>query len=354
MRSTLDEVLAVLGDLEAFVHSIDKVNVLLASHADPDVRNHFNIRRRLDGAAFIVALYSAFEKFVEELSWAFAELEASVTSYADLHEGLRFKHLKQSAELLARGRLGEGRRYAGLTEANVVANLHLCLSGQSPYKLNRDAVVYHEHNFRANVVQASFSALGIEKINESVRCADALVNWYSSMQGVSPGDPVPLTTIEVRLEDFVEYRNQVAHTGTSPGSLLGPDDMRELLAFVRSYCISIHTVVVGEYLNRRYVTKPGASVKLGDILEGPFRKNGDAVVVAKPQCRVFLDQPVFGMRDGRVDRYGLVKGIQVDGRDMHSVEVNSTAKSVGLRVDFRVTKGTQLYLLQSRDAVVWP
>ncbi|TKD07871.1 HEPN domain-containing protein [Polyangium fumosum] len=354
MRSTLDEVLAILGDLEAFVYSIDKVNVLLASHADPDVRRHLNIRRRLDGAAFIVALYSAFEKFVEELGWAFAELEASVTSYTDLHEGLRYKHLKQSAELLARGRLGEGRRYAGLTEASVVANLHLCLSGQSPYRLNRDAVVYHEHNFRASVVQSAFSSLGIEKINESVRCIDALVNWYSAMQGVTPGDPVPLTTIDVRLEDLVEYRNQVAHAGSGSGSLLGPDDMRELLAFMKSYCISLHTVVVGEYLNRRYVKKSGASVNLGDILEGPFRKSGDAVVVAKPGCRVSVEQPIFGVRDGRVDRWGQVKGIQVDGQDLHSVEVDSTAKSVGLRVDFRVTKGTQLYLLHGRDAVVWP
>ncbi len=128
--------------------------------------------------------------------------------------------------------------------------------------------------------------------------------------------------------------------------------MRDLLEFVESYCISLYTVVVGEYLHRRYVKKSGEAVALGKILEGPF-KNGEVAVVAKPPCRVYLEQPIFGIRDGRVDRLGWVKGIQVDDQDVQSVEVGSTTNAVGLRVDFRLTDETRLYLLPSRDNVVW-
>ena len=64
---------------------------------------------RLDYAAFIVALYTAFEKFVEDLAWSHAEIEASRNKYAGLSEKLRDTHLRGSAELLTRSHLGEGR-----------------------------------------------------------------------------------------------------------------------------------------------------------------------------------------------------------------------------------------------------
>ena len=67
MRSTFDEVLATLRDLDIYIQSIDPVNSTLASVADPTIHGYLTIRRQLDSAAFVVLLYAAFEKFAEDL-----------------------------------------------------------------------------------------------------------------------------------------------------------------------------------------------------------------------------------------------------------------------------------------------
>jgi len=106
VRSTLDELITELDELKALVASIGPVNAALVSHKDTVVKQYVSIRRRFDYAAFIVALYASFEKFVESLIIAYVRLEARRVDYATLPRKLTDKHLSGTAELLLRGRLG--------------------------------------------------------------------------------------------------------------------------------------------------------------------------------------------------------------------------------------------------------
>jgi hypothetical protein len=350
MRSTLDEVLATLEDLKTYVQSIDPVNAALAGIVDPTIRGYLTVRRQLDCAGFIVVLYAAFEKFVEDLVWSHTEIQSAAVAYHDLSDRLRKKHLEQSASLLAKGYLGEGR-YASLTPANAIANLHQCVSGGRPYKLNRHAVLYHESNLRPSIVNDIFSLTGVSAINELVRAAEPLVQWNLKVTAVL--GPVPLSSIERRLEEIVELRNQTAHTGVGLGQVLGSAEMQEHIEFMRAYCRALYQVVVGAYLNRSYVDNPGASTALGPFIKGPLRQHGGAVVVHKPTCRTYVGQPVIGKRDNRVDRWGTIQEIRVDDKPVSTIEAGNQATEVGLRVDFKVTKSTQLYLLAAKDDAVW-
>ena len=222
MRSTLDELERELDELRDFLASIAHVGEALSTHPDPEVRRFAALRRRFDNAAFVVALYATFESYVEKLVAAFATLEAQRLPYVDLPQKLAAKHLQRSADLLARGRLGEGR-HAGLTPAGVVANLYNCLTGVTPYALNAAAVVWHDNNLRAKDVDEIFLHLGIEDMCTQVRRGDALMQWYMAAQGIEtpPAKGVPSTVIEERLNDLVERRNEVAHRGGNPEDLLG-------------------------------------------------------------------------------------------------------------------------------------
>jgi hypothetical protein len=126
VRSTLDELTTELADLKSLVASIAPVNNALSNHQDSLVQQYLSIRRRFDYAAFAVALYASFEKFIENLVIAYVRLESRRVQYAALPPKLMEKHLSGSAELLWRGRLGE-RRYAGLNQLGVVKNLFECL-----------------------------------------------------------------------------------------------------------------------------------------------------------------------------------------------------------------------------------
>jgi hypothetical protein len=352
----LDELITELAELKALVASIDPVNAALVGHKDTVVQQYVSIRRRFDYAAFVVALYASFEKFVENLITAYVKLEAGRVEYADLPKKLTDKHLTGTAELLWRARRGDSR-YVGLSELGVVKNLFECLSGAKPYELNEAVVIAHDANLRAVEVDALFGAVGIEQICDRACRADAVVAWYCTAQGLDtpPQDGVKRTVLEERLKDIVERRNQVAHRGGNPTDLLGGAAMREAVDFIESLARSIFGLVVGRYLETHHAASPGRielALRGGD---GPF-KNGTVVVVDKAAQRLFVRQPVFVVMESTGARWGRIQSLQVDGGDVQELAADVSAPTgvgIGLPFKFPKTTGAKLVALTADDDVVW-
>lgn len=355
MRSILDELKRELGELQVLVDSIEPVRNALARQPNSLLHDYLKIRRRFDYAAFIVALYASFEKYIEDLVVAFAQLESKRLPYSKLPSKLVEKHLTKTAEILSpRARVGEGK-YAGLTTHGLVKNLYECLQAgeDRPYNLNAAAVVAHDGNLRAGVVNDLFAALGIEKICELVRSSDALLAWYCTVQELEPGtrQDVPFSVIEERIRDIVERRNQTSHRGTSL-DFLGVQGMSEAVRFLEAFSESIYAVVVKNYLHNHY-TGTGKSSELrqkpGD---GPFRE-GMIVVVEKPAQRLFVGQPIYVLLKAGA-RWGRVRSIQVNESPIQFLESDTPAlDGVGLGLDFKCPKGADLFALAAEDDIVW-
>lgn len=354
MRSTLDELKQELDELRGFLTSIAHVNEALTTHADPEVRRLAALRRRFDNAAFVVALYASFENYVEKLAEAFAILEAQRLPYAELPQKLVTKHLQRSADLLARGRLGEGR-HAGLTPAGVVANLYNCLNGVTPYSLNAAAVIWHDSNLRAKDVDDIFLALGIEKICTQVRRGDALIPWHMDGQGLTatPAEGVPNTVIEERLNDVVERRNQVAHRGGNPEDLLGVADMTDAIGFIDALSTDIFSMVVGRYLEVRLGPDSGMT-RLAQVQgDGPYQ-NGKIVVVSSPAIALSVGQPVFVNRVSGAARWGRIQSLRLGDVDVESIAVGTPAPlGIGIRLDFACPDTASLVVAPLEDDLVW-
>lgn len=356
MRSTLDELTAELGELKALVASIDPINAVLAGHKDSVVQQYVSVRRRFDYAAFVVALYASFEKFVENLITAYVRLEAGRLDYTALPKKLTDKHLAGTAELLWRGRRGDSR-YVGLSELGVVKNLFECLSGARPYQLNEAVVSAHDANLRAGEVDALFGAVGIEQICDRACRADAIVAWYCTVHGLAtpPQDGVKRTVLEERLKDIVERRNQVAHRGGNPMNLLGGADMSEAVSFIESLAVSIFGLAVGRYLEAHHAASPGRlelALRAGD---GPF-KNRTVVVVDKPAQRLFVGQPVFVVMESTGARWGRILSLRVDDADVQELAPDANApKGVGVGLEFKFPQSAdaKLVALAVDDDVVW-
>lgn len=352
MRSTLDELTKDLEELRALVASIAPVNSALKGHQDSLVRQYVMIRRRFDYAAFAVALYASFEKFVENLVAAYARLVARRVQYTDLPPKLVKKHLARTADILARGRLGEGR-YAGLRELDIVRNLFECLKGEKSYTLNDVAVVAHDSNLRSGEIDELFAAVGIEQVCERVRRADDLLEWYRASKELAqaPPDGVPSAVIAERIKDVVERRNQVAHRGGNPDDLLGPDEMLAMMGFIEAFSKSIFAMTVGKYLQDHHAAS-GQGIQLQQRQEGPFDK-GNVVVVEKPDGRLFVGQPVF-VADAVRARWGRIQSLKIDDAFVSAVEAGDAAPSgIGIGLDFRCPKGAKLVALDAEDDLVW-
>ncbi|AFM25366.1 MAE_28990/MAE_18760 family HEPN-like nuclease [Desulfomonile tiedjei] len=354
MRSTLDAFWADIKELQLFVRSISGVYRTLAQHEDAMIRACLNIRRRLDYTAFIIALYTALEKFVDDLAWSYTELESSRNQYSDLCDKLRLKHLQQSAALLRRRRLGEGR-YTGLSATDVVENLHACLSGKNPYKLNRHAVVHHDYNLRSQVVQDVFGSLGIENINKLASGVKTMIDWFCTSEGIESSSIQPISpkVVDLRLNDLVDRRNQIAHAGAGRdlSESLDTNEMQVRLDFLEAYARSLFDVIISAYLDRYYI-RSGLAISIGHPLEGPF-KGGSVVVVRKPPCRIFRGQPIIKVSGGRVDSWGQILEIQVSDVGVDSIEPDSDVTDAGLRADLKFTKGNELFVLENKDVIIW-
>lgn len=352
MRSTLDELTKELEELRALVASIAPVNLALSGHQDSLVRHYVSIRRRFDYAAFVVALYASFEKFIENLVAAYVRLESRRVQYAELPQKLVKKHLSRTAEILSRGRLGQGR-YAGLSELDVVKNLFDCLNGARPYTLNEAAVVAHDLNLRAAEIDALFAAVGIEQLCDRVRRTDTLVEWYCAAKGLdtAPEDGVPPAIVEERLKGIVDRRNQVAHRGGNPVDLLGAEEMGDALGFIEAFSKAVFSLAVSRYLQDHLAaTAIQLQQREGD---GPY-KNGTVVVVEKPAHRLYIGQPVFVIVGSTGTRWGRIQSIKVDDVDVQAVDADAaTAKWIGIALDFKCPKGAALVALAFEDDVVW-
>lgn len=353
MRSTLDELNRELDELRAFVASIGAVNAALSGHGEAAARKVVSSRRRFDDAAFVVALYASFEKYVETLAATFASLEARRVPYSELPPKLQGKHLQRSADLLSRGRLGEGR-HAGLNAVDVVENLFNCLKGHIPYALNEAAVIWHDKNLQAGEVDAVFFDVGIDQICNQARRGDALNDWHvaTQMLPAAPPEGVPRTVIDERLSGLVERRNQIAHRGGNPDDLLGIDAMNEAIAFIGALSKDIFAMVVGCYLERRH----GGSVaapRLEQLPDGPFR-NGTIIVVEQSPVRLFVGQPIYVARPSGGVRWGRIQSLRMNDADIDHVEAGAPApQGVGVGLDFSCPRGASLVVLSAEDDLIW-
>lgn len=353
MRSIVDELTNELAELQTLVNSITPVNQLLAEHHDSLVRQYLTIRRRFDYAAFIVAIYASFEKFAENLVSAYARLAASINKYNTLPEKLTRKHIRKSAEILFRGRLGEGR-YVGIQSIDVVKNLFNCLSEAPGYVLNESAVVAHDLNLRYDELVSLFSDVGIDQIRNFLQRGDNIVKWYCDSNNLEepPGSGVPIDIIQKRLDDLVERRNQVAHRGGNPDEILGPSEMTDLVNFIDALAKSIYALTVEVYLRNHHV-KQGSAIRL-QLKEGPY-KNGRVVVVQRPMQTLYVGQPVFTFVDGSGARWDRILELRVNNASTDTVDGPPTTKeeTVGISFNFKCPRSAELFVLNADDDVIW-
>ncbi|WP_428261435.1 MAE_28990/MAE_18760 family HEPN-like nuclease [Haliangium sp.] len=352
MRSTLDELNRELAELRTLIDSIAPVDKALSEHQDSVVQRYRTIRRRFDEAAVLVALYASFERFAENLVDAYVQLVAKQRPYRELPSMLVKKHMAESAEMLRRGRLGEGR-YIGLNEVDVVKNLLSCIEGNIPYVLNMPAIIAHDNNLRYNELQTLFATAGIKELCVCVCRAEDLIEWHARSQDIQPPSEVPNEALRARLDDLVERRNEVAHRGRSPDQLLGTEEMRNLVDFIEALARATFASTTAMYLKQRYV-EPGEATPLHRTTE--CYKRGTVVVVERPQCILRLEQPLFVLAEKAPARWGRIISMHVDDTPVEMVDETTDAEEIGLELDFKCPKSTKtahLFVLDVEDDAVW-
>lgn len=349
MRSVVDELVSEFLDLRSVISSVAPVNAALSAHQSPVIGQYLTLRRRFDYSALIVAIYASYEKFAEGLVVSYARLVARRSVYSSLPPELISKHMKRSAEMLVRGNVGRGR-YVGITELEVVKNLCDCLSGATPYMLNEVAIAHHDLNLRYDELSGLFSPVGITC--DKLRMADPMLAWFCDVNDLPhpPDGGVPHTTVQQRLDELVERRNEVAHRGGNPDDLLGVDQLEDLVNFMEALARSVFSVVVAEYLKNHHV-ESGTTHRL-ELREGPFQK-GLVIVVARPGCKLRKWQPIFVLLGNGMARWGRIQELRIDGLVYDEVHDAISGETIGIMLDFKCPRAASIFVLEEEDDLVW-
>jgi hypothetical protein len=83
-------------------------------------------------------------------------------------------------------------------------------------------------------------------------------------------------------------------------------------------------------------------------------KKGKVVFVDPPRHRIYRGQPVFVLVETAGARWGRIQSIQLDGAAADAIEPGTAAANgIGIKLDFKCPKATDLVAMAHEDDVVW-
>lgn len=172
--------------------------------------------------ATIISLYGNIELFVDEVAETYIDLIYSlVNGYSYLPKKMRDKHETVSGEFLTNP--GRFLNYE-LSKESIVKNLNGCLQGESRASLNKKMILRHSANLRSDQIIVFFSELGVDAFKNKLFLNDILVKYYADKNDISfesarekihslMKDEELSRSLFFELDNLVEQRNQVAHSG---------------------------------------------------------------------------------------------------------------------------------------------
>ncbi len=290
MRVVLQAFLQELNDLKQHIYNTENEIKLLANMAEAQKNENSETiesiieilssgkRRRFHYNSIIISLYGFLEQFIELLIKEYVgSLNTTIPSYNLLPASIIKNHIELSFGLISRA---EQSKYHGEIKAeDIVANLHSGLSASGNYKINAEAFTYHTANYRADIIDQSFTKLGIESTAGRIK----KVPFFSKYLKDTYTERINSEQIYYYLNDLAERRNEVAHGSAtellSNEVLIGYIDFLEnygkaLFEIINSeltrYLVEYKAVELGKpiavYKNQIVCLSAKVSIRTGDIL----------------------------------------------------------------------------------------
>lgn len=296
-----------------------------------------SMKKRLDYNTVIVTLYGLFEQLVEGLIGEYStSLSRSAPFYADLPEKLQKAHSDMSVELLPRL---DHSKYRGRVQTHqVIANMHSCLSGESEYKLNLEALQQHSANFRSDVLGQLFERLGIKQVLQKLPRYEPFFSYLNTNLNDESGSLAKTEIIYEQLDDLADRRNDVAHGVSS--DILSIDILRNRISYLTALVESLACLVDEESVGFQ------ASAK-GKLLGKPILVVNDEVVCIELHNQGLMEGDLLVMVDCNWPNpcmYSPILEIQVNNV-RHEYVPPSSAIKVGCRVGFRARMNRRYILI---------
>ena len=141
--------------------------------------------------SIIICLYGCFEEFIDSIALEYIRvINGLCTSYEDLPENLRKKHMLKVGDFLS-----NPQRYKGyeLTVEDCIKNIYMSIFSSEERILNTELLISHAGNLKVDKVYDLFRDLGIKDLKSEF---ESRINKVKLKQ----------------LDDLIDQRNVISHS----------------------------------------------------------------------------------------------------------------------------------------------
>lgn len=314
----------------------DTPEILLLSSLSGKLKSFNTVKRTFNYNSIIISLYGYFEKFIEDLLVTYIDrLQSLNFKYKDLPDAIQKSHYKLSLTFLEKV---EKTGYSGsITKEEIIKNLHTCINLNGDYQLNKDAYAQHSSNFRLQVIDESFSHIGVQKISDQTLKVHSFVNYIKEQYEIGLEGNVSIEQAYTILNDLAERRNDVAHG--VPNEILSNEILLEYIKYFQFYSEALVQVLLSHFY------KIEAEVK-GDLLGQITNvfQDGNVVCIFSNKQSIKVDDELIGKNSSQVIKAKILS-IKLDDNSITEVN-NDQDYELGLLLDSKFKDNFQVYRLR--------
>ena len=286
--------------------------------------------------SIIISLYGSFERFIENCLITYIDnLNNLVQTYNKLPDSILKSHFVLSLSLLNKI---EQPKYGGsLRKEDVVKNLHTCININEGYQLNKDAFAQHTANFRLQVIEESFSHIGVNQLSQKILKIESFKNYFNTKLGLSLDAELNSTESFQILNDLAEYRNYVAHGITS--EIINNEILIEYLDFFEAYSSALISVLQKDLLYRELEANGKELGELTDL----YKRGRILCIFTNNQVIKKGDEIIAKNKDLIVKTR--IRSILLDGVEIDHVDDKANYE-IGMEIEKAIKKNFKIYLLK--------
>jgi hypothetical protein len=298
-------------------------------------------KRRYVYATAIVGLYGLLERLVDSILEKYVTVvSVLVKRYEDLPDTIKRNHVALSIELVKA--VNEERHRSDLTTQEIIGNLHACLSGADPFRVNGQAFVLHRGNLNLSKIREFLGKLGIDAPLRRILLLPTLEARFANEDPSRVIREIPDSDLEMLLapiDDLVDRRNSVSHGVID--EIENVELLKDRCRFIEAFAQALHELLEQEVLRIELVH--GSIQALGQ----PIEVYGKRVVCFESEkCKIAVgDRLAFATGDALAPyRWGQVINIEVDHTRYQALDI-TVKTQFGVEVGFRALKNHDYYLL---------
>jgi hypothetical protein len=305
-------------------------------------------RKRYVYVVVIVSLYGLLERLVDSLIEEFINcIAGTVASYESMPEAIRKHHINMSLELVRA--ISEERYRTSLTQEEVIANLHSCLSGAEKFYVNAAGFVLHRGNVSLRKITEFLSKIGVQNHLRRVWVTPELQGFFQKRdpeQDIRKVADQDLEALLNPIDSLVERRNEVSHGVINIDDIESTELLKERCHFVLAYGRALYNILFQESLKYQIMRKDVQA------LGKPIRVYDNSVVCFKlGDCRISGGDFIAADTKNTVEPflYGPITSLQVNGKQLPDIQPTQPTE-FGVKVSFRAKSKYEYYILP-RDLI---